>query len=314
MLGGTEAGARRRSTASCWSTTRRAPLVDVALDRGRRAQQAAGDGGGAAGAARSSTPSSACATARSVETLDRAELGGGADAAGRSASRCCARRARRRSRDGVTADRRGDGGRAAGPTPSHAVPGSRAQPQDHDARRPRAGPRACSRASAVADGVSAARESAAASTRTGSWRAVPCCLGGVAIAAHARPRGPLRRRLRAARGVRRAARRGRARATWAATSRARDARWHGVASRVFLEEVARLVAAARLRAREPRRHGDRTGARRWPRTSTPMRAAIARAPGAVPVDVGVGQGQEHGRPGRARPRRGHRGPRDACCS
>ena len=88
----------------------------------------------------------------------------------------------------------------------------------------------------------------------------------------------------------------------------KDPRWRGVASRVFLEEVRRLSPAAgyslvnldvTIVAQEPvlAPHLE------------PMRAAIA---GVLEVEParGLGEGQEHGPPGRAGARRGHRRARD----
>ncbi len=83
-----------------------------------------------------------------------------------------------------------------------------------------------------------------------------------------------------------------------------DPRWHGVASRVFLEEVRRLVRAAgyalvnldvTVIAQEPvlAPHLE------------PMRAAIAAVLGVEP-GAGLGEGQEHRPPRRARAGRGHR--------
>ena len=82
----------------------------------------------------------------------------------------------------------------------------------------------------------------------------------------------------------------------------RDPRWHGVASRVFVEEVSRLVSARGFRlgnldltviAQEPVLAPHLDG----------MRATIAVAPGGG-RGGGVGQGQERRPPGRARPREG----------
>ena len=226
----------------------------------------------------------------------------------RSAATCCRVPTTRRSRTASTVTDESMAVERLG-WPVAVRGGLRAQPQDHDAGRPRVGRGVLAAGRASRDALSRRQRLRRAPP---GRRARRCVLGGVTVPIRPRPRGTLRRRLRAARAVRRApGRAGRGRHGPPLPERATRA-GRAPTSLVFLDAVARILVRGGCGARERRRDGRRRRRRALAPHAEAMRTAIARALRDA-GRVGLGQGEEHRRPGRVRPRRGHRRPSPPSC-
>ena len=246
------------------------PLVELALIEAVVAAGGA-SGRGAARCCRWSTRSSACATGAWSRPSTAREL-----AARRrrraSAARCCVRPTRRpRATASPSPTRRWRSSGSGRRWPRS--PGSRAEPQDHDARRPRVGggelARGCSGAMTrdrVGQGFDAHRLVAGRPLRAGRRRRSPTTRG---LEGHSDGDCVLHAVCDALLGALGGGRHGRH-----FPSRTRAGRARPAAS--SWRRCARLVASAGYRAREPRRDRDRAGARARP---APRRDARRRSRG-----------------------------------
>ena len=245
-------------------------------DRGRGARRAR-ERGGACRCCRWRTPSSACATGACVETRRPHASWRRRRRRRASASRCCARAYEAAFRDGVDADRRGDGGGAARRAGAWPSPGSARNrkittPDDLAWAEVELRP-------AAADGrVTERSASAAASTRTGWWPGRPLVLGGVRSRTTAASRAtPTATACSTRCATRCSARRGAG--DMGAHFPSRDPRWKGAAEPRLPGGGGAHAGERGLRAREPRRDRGRAGARARAAHRRRCATALARALG-----------------------------------